>query len=154
MAGKRNVFINANKTNAFSCIMDISASLKQQFVDEIIFQELPCVICHCHTQTCFQVSSNISFWSLTPYVKGNAIFVTGIGVPQNCETSRLPHYLDTDGGEVLSPSLSRRFMVLISVRGWVDPRVIVLPVGTGQLINPATSSRIKPATWNYCGLSV
>jgi hypothetical protein len=34
--------------------------------------------------------------------KGNDIFVTGHGVAYNCETSRLPHFLDnqlTDGGE-------------------------------------------------------
>jgi hypothetical protein len=52
--------------------------------------------------------------------------VTGIGGPQGCETSRLPHLLEnrlTDGGEVVS--LARRppftapgrFLVLISVRG-------------------------------------
>jgi hypothetical protein len=40
--------------------------------------------------------------------KGNAIPVTGLGGPYGCETSRLPHYLDSrlrDGREV---SLTRR----------------------------------------------
>jgi hypothetical protein len=50
--------------------------------------------------------------------------------PQGCETSRLPHFLEnplTDGGEVVSLTRqplftpSGRFLVLISVRGWVDP---------------------------------
>jgi hypothetical protein len=42
-------------------------------------------------------------------VKGEAIHVTGRGGPYGCETSRLPHFLDsrfTDGGEVFS--LTRR----------------------------------------------
>jgi hypothetical protein len=37
--------------------------------------------------------------------KGKAIPVTGRGGPQGCETSRLPHYLNsrlTDGGKVVS----------------------------------------------------
>jgi hypothetical protein len=41
--------------------------------------------------------------------KIKAISVTGRGSPQNCETSRLPYFLDnrlTDGGEVAS--LTRR----------------------------------------------
>jgi hypothetical protein len=42
-------------------------------------------------------------------IKGKAIPVTGCGVPQGCEMSRLPHFLDnrlTDGGKVVS--LTRR----------------------------------------------
>jgi hypothetical protein len=48
-------------------------------------------------------------------------------------TLRLPHFLDnrlTDGGEVVSPTRRPllppgRFLVLIYVRGWIDPRAIV-----------------------------
>jgi hypothetical protein len=46
-------------------------------------------------------------------------------------------------GHPLPPKI---FLVLISVTGWVDPRVIVRLEGLGQLKNPMTSSGIEPAT--------
>jgi hypothetical protein len=45
------------------------------------------------------------------------------------------------------PLPSGRFLVLISVRGWADPRAIVRVEGLGQLNNPMTSSGIEPATF-------
>jgi hypothetical protein len=40
-----------------------------------------------------------------------------------------------------------RFLVLISVRGRVDPRATVRLEGLGQLKNPMTSSGMEPATF-------
>jgi hypothetical protein len=66
----------------------------------------------------------------------------------------------TDGGEVFSltraghPLHPGRFLVLISVRGWVDPRAILRLEGLGKLKkNSINSSGIEPATFRlvaYC----
>jgi hypothetical protein len=79
--------------------------------------------------------------------KSKAIPVTGPGGPQSCEKSRLRHFLDNrlaDGGEVVSLV---RFVILISVRGSVDPRAIVRLEELGQLKNPVASSGIEPTTF-------
>jgi hypothetical protein len=86
--------------------------------------------------------------------KGKDMPVTGRGAPDGCETSRLPHFLDnrlTDGGESVRltrshPLPPRRFLILISIRSWVDPRAIVRLEELGKFEFPMTTG-IEPATF-------
>jgi hypothetical protein len=83
----------------------------------------------------------ISLWQATEAHKG-------------CETLRFPHFLDNQitavrlsalcTGHPLPPG---RFLVLISVRGWINPGTTVELEALGQLKNPMTSSGIEPMTF-------
>jgi hypothetical protein len=84
-----------------------------------------------------------------------AIPVAGCGGPQDCETSRLPHFLDsrlTDGGEVVS--LTRRSSFTPQEDSWYSflleaettPVIMRLEV-LGQLKNAITSPGNEPVTF-------
>jgi hypothetical protein len=92
-------------------------------------------------------------------VKDGIVLITVRVDPWDCEMLRIPHFLDdqlTDGGEVLSltprpaarPLSQEDLEVLISVRGRVNPRVVVW-LEIDQLRNAVTSSGIKPDTFRF-----
>ena len=65
--------------------------------------------------------------------------------------SQIPRQSAHECGKVVSPKHrpplpQEIFLVLISVRGWVDPRAIVRPEGLCQWKIPMTLSEIEPAT--------
>jgi hypothetical protein len=75
--------------------------------------------------------------------------------PTGLSEVEAPHFLHkrlTDGGEVVSltcrlPFTLRKILVLISVRGLVEPRAIVRLEGLGKLKNPMKSIGIESATF-------
>jgi hypothetical protein len=88
--------------------------------------------------------------------KGKAIPLQALTGP---EVSRRLRLLDLrqsahEGGKVISPTYrsplpQETFLVLISVRGWVDPRAVVRPKGLCQWKIPITPSGIEPATLRF-----
>jgi hypothetical protein len=88
--------------------------------------------------------------------KGKAVLVTDREGPYGCDTSTLSHFVQTIGSQMavnlsalragrhLTPG---RFLVLISLRGWVDPRAVVRLEELGKLKNPMTTTGIEHATF-------
>jgi hypothetical protein len=78
------------------------------------------------------------------YRPGQALGVPGVWGSQISRQSA------HEGGKVISsthrPPLP---LVLISVRGWVDPKAIVRPKGLCQWKIPMTPSRIEPGKFEY-----
>jgi hypothetical protein len=98
----------------------------------------------------------LSCISVVVKVQGKAIPVTGHGGPLGCETPKAPTFFRAVGSQMAvrlsalrtgHPLPPGRSLVLISVRGWADPRAIVPLEGLDQLKNPMASSRIEPPTF-------
>jgi hypothetical protein len=92
-------------------------------------------------------------WKLTLFspTKGKAVPLQAWCGPEGSRKLRFPDFTTTaqDGGKVVSIYPQEMFLVLISVRGWVDPRAIVRPDGLCHWKTPMTPSGIEPATFRF-----
>ena len=75
---------------------------------------------------------------------------TGLDRPwelQEVEVQRISRLSAHDGGKIVNPTYRPQeiSLVLVSVRGWVEPRTIVWPERLNQQKIPMTSAGIEPA---------
>jgi hypothetical protein len=83
---------------------------------------------------------------LTVMNKGKGIPLQAWTGPESSRRLRIPHF-KTIGLRTRRLYPQGTFLVLISVRGWVDPRAIVRPEGLCQWKIPKTLSGIESATF-------
>jgi hypothetical protein len=110
------------------------------------------------------ISSCKTNWFHTPqdhnfsyHKKGKAFLLQALDRPLGFQEVEAPEFLDNRHRKVVRLSAIRtgrlypqeEFLVLICVRGWVDPRDTMRPEGISHWKVPVTPSWIKPTTFQF-----